>query len=113
MKSMRRSEALHGIIKAMDLWKEKKAFQQKVTDALFTILKRKDLTIFDVLIKRDEKVCEILDEPTKDVPAGKVLVLTPSLNPLSAGALQTHLLVQGGLSILICVHDPPVSRALE
>jgi hypothetical protein len=65
------SEALHGIIKAMDLWKEKKSFHQKVTDELFTILKRKDLTIFDVLIKRDEKVCEILDEPTKDVPRGK------------------------------------------
>lgn len=67
------SEALHGIIKAMDLWKEKKSFHQKVADALFTILKRKDPTIFDVLIKRDEKVCEILDEPTKDVPGGKVL----------------------------------------
>jgi len=35
------SEALHGIIKAMDLWKEKKSFHQKVTDALFTILNAK------------------------------------------------------------------------
>ncbi|HYC21023.1 MAG TPA: hypothetical protein VEF35_10570 [Candidatus Bathyarchaeia archaeon] len=67
------SEALHGISKAMDLFKKKKSFHQKVTDALFTILKRKDLTIFDVIIKRDEKVCEILDEPTKDVPEEKVL----------------------------------------
>jgi len=65
------SEALHGISKAMDLFKKKKSFHQKVTDALFTILKRKDLTIFDVIIKRDEKVCEILDEPTKDVPEEK------------------------------------------
>ena len=67
------SEALHGIVKAMDLWKEKKSFHQEVTDALFAILRRKDLTIFDVLIKRDEKVCEILDESTKDVSEGKVL----------------------------------------
>ena len=26
-----------------------------------------------MLIKRDEKVCEILDEPTKDIPEGKML----------------------------------------
>jgi hypothetical protein len=67
------SDALHGIVRAMDLWKEKKSFHQDVSEALFAILKRKDLTIFDVLIKRDEKVCEILDEPTKGVPEGKVL----------------------------------------
>jgi hypothetical protein len=67
------SEALHGIVKATDLWREKKPFHQKITDALFDILKHKDLTIFDVLIKRDEKVCEILDEPKKDIPEGKIL----------------------------------------
>lgn len=67
------SDALHGIIKATDLWQEKKSFRQEVTDALFGILKRRDLTIFDVLINRDEKVCEILDEPTKDIPEGRVL----------------------------------------
>jgi len=67
------SDALHGIVKAMNLWQEKKSFHKNVTDALFDILKQKDLTIFDVLIKRDEKVCEILDEPTKDIPEGKML----------------------------------------
>jgi hypothetical protein len=67
------SEALHGIVKATDFWQEKKLFHQKITEALFDILKRKDLTIFDVLIKRDEKVCEILDEPKKDIPEGKIL----------------------------------------
>ncbi|MGZ4925745.1 MAG: hypothetical protein ACXV4B_04760, partial [Halobacteriota archaeon] len=67
------SDALHGIVKAMDLWQEKKYFRQEVTNALFNILKRRDLTIFDVLIKRDEKICEILDEPTKDIPEGRVL----------------------------------------
>jgi hypothetical protein len=67
------SDALHGIVKAMNLWQEKKSFHKKVTEALFDILKQKDLTIFDVLIKRDEKVCEILDEPTKDIAEGKML----------------------------------------
>ena len=67
------SEALHGIVKATDLWEEKKPFHKKATEALFDILKQKDLTIFDVLIKRDEKVCEILDEPKKDIPEGKML----------------------------------------
>lgn len=67
------SEALHGIVKMIDLWQEKKSFHKKATQALFDILKEKDLTIFDVLIKRDEKVCEILDEPKKDVPEGKLL----------------------------------------
>jgi hypothetical protein len=67
------SDALHGIVKAMNLWQEKKPFHKKVTEALFDILKQNDLTIFDVLIKRDEKVCEILDEPPKDIPEGKML----------------------------------------
>ncbi|MGA7076708.1 MAG: hypothetical protein WBZ42_09240 [Halobacteriota archaeon] len=67
------SDALHGIVKATDLWQEKRSFRQEVTDALFDILKRRDLTIFDVLVKRDEKVCEILDEPMKDIPEGRVL----------------------------------------
>ena len=67
------SDALHGIVKATNLWEEKKSFHKKVTQALFDILKQKDLTIFDVLIKRDEKVCEILDEPMKDIPEGKML----------------------------------------
>jgi hypothetical protein len=67
------SDALLGIVKSIDLWKEKKSFHQEVTDALFDILRRRDLTIFDVLIKRDEKVCEILDEPKKDISEGKVL----------------------------------------
>lgn len=67
------SDALHGIVQAMDLWQEKKSFRQEVTDALFDMLKSRNLTIFDVLIKRDEKVCEILDEQTKDIPGGKVL----------------------------------------
>jgi hypothetical protein len=67
------SDALHGIVKAMDLWQEKKPFHKEVTEALFDILKQKSLSIFDVLIKRDEKVCEILDEPKKDMPEGKML----------------------------------------
>lgn len=67
------SDALHGIVRAMDLWQEKKPFHQKVTEALFDILEQKDLTIFDVLIKREEKVCEILDEPAKEIPEGKML----------------------------------------
>jgi hypothetical protein len=67
------SDALHAIVKAIDLWQEKKPFHQEVTEALFDILKRRNLTIFDVLIKRDEKVCEILDQPTKDIPEGRVL----------------------------------------
>ncbi|MGD0171847.1 MAG: hypothetical protein ABSB81_06955 [Halobacteriota archaeon] len=67
------SDALHGIVRATNLWQEKKSFHKKVTEALFDILKQNDLTIFDVLIKRDDKVCEILDEPTKDIPEGKML----------------------------------------
>lgn len=67
------SEALHGIVKAIDLWKEKKSFHQEVTDALFAILKRNNLTIFDVLIRRDEKICEILGAPKKDFSEGEVL----------------------------------------
>jgi hypothetical protein len=67
------SEALHGIVKATDLQKEKRSFHQQVTDTLFDILKRNDLTIFDVLVKRDEKICEILEEPKKDVTEGKAL----------------------------------------
>jgi hypothetical protein len=67
------SDALQGIVTAMDMWQEKKSFRQEVTDALFDLLKRKDLTIFDVLIERDEKVCEILGEPMKDIPEGKIL----------------------------------------
>ena len=67
------SDALHGIVTATDIWQEKKSFRQEVTDALFDLLKRRDLTIFDVLIERDEKVCEIMDEPTKDVPEGRML----------------------------------------
>jgi len=67
------SGALRGIVTATDMWQEKKSFRQEVTDALFDLLKRRDLTIFDVLIERDEKVCEILDEPTKDIPEGRML----------------------------------------
>jgi len=67
------SDALHGIVKATDFWKEKKSFHQEVTDALFDVLRRRDLTIFDVMIKREEKVCEILDAPKRDIPEGKVL----------------------------------------
>jgi hypothetical protein len=67
------SEALHGIVKGTDLWQEKRSFHREITDALFDLLKRNDLSIFDVLIKREEKVCEILDAPKRDVPEGKVL----------------------------------------
>ena len=67
------SGALRGIVTATDMWQEKKSFRQEVTDALFDLLKRKDLTIFDVLIERDEKVCEILGEPMKNIPEGKIL----------------------------------------
>ena len=67
------SDALQGIVTAMDMRQEKKSFRQEVTDALFDLLKRRDLTIFDVLIERDEKVCEILGEPMKDIPEGKML----------------------------------------
>ncbi len=67
------SNALHDITKDTDLWREKKSFHKEVTQALFDILNQRDLTIFDVLIKRDEKVCEILDEPMKDIPEGKLL----------------------------------------
>ncbi len=67
------SNVLHDITKDTDLWREKKSFHKEVTQALFDILNQRDLTIFDVLIKRDEKVCEILDEPMKDIPEGKLL----------------------------------------
>lgn len=67
------SNALHDIIRDTDLWQEKKSFHKEVTQALFEILSQRDLTIFDVMIKRDEKVCEILDEPMKDIPEGKLL----------------------------------------
>ncbi|MGZ4945591.1 MAG: hypothetical protein ACXV5N_04205 [Halobacteriota archaeon] len=67
------SDALQGIVTAMDMRREKKLFRQEVTDALFDLLKRRDLTIFDVLIEREEKVCEILGEPMKDIPEGKML----------------------------------------
>ncbi len=67
------SSALHGIIRDTDLWQEKKSFHKEVTQALFDILGQRDLTIFDVLIKRDERVCEILDRPMKDIPEGKLL----------------------------------------
>jgi hypothetical protein len=67
------SDALQGIVTAMDMRQEKKSFRQEVTDALFDLLKRRDLTIFDVLIERDEKVCEVLGEPTKDIQEGKML----------------------------------------
>ncbi len=67
------SNALHDIIRDIDLWQEKKSFHKEVTQALFDILNARDLTIFDVMIERDEKVGEILDEPMKDVPEGKLL----------------------------------------
>ncbi len=67
------SNALHDIIRDTDLWQEKKSFHKEVTQALFDILNARDLTIFDVVVKRDEKVGEILDEPMKDVPEGKLL----------------------------------------
>ena len=31
------SDALHGIVTAMDMWQEKKSFHQEVTDALFDL----------------------------------------------------------------------------
>ncbi len=67
------SNALHDIIRDMDLWQEKKSFHKEITQALFDVLNARDLTIFDVMIKRDEKVGEILDESMKDVPEGKLL----------------------------------------
>jgi hypothetical protein len=67
------SDALHDIVKTADLWEEKKAFHKEVTNALFDLLNERDLTIFDVQIKRDEKVCPILDEPMRDIPEGKLL----------------------------------------
>ncbi len=67
------SNALHDIIRSTDLWQEKKSFRKEVTQALFDILNKRDLTIFDVMVKRDEKVGEILDEPMKDIPEGKLL----------------------------------------
>ena len=67
------SNALHDIIRKTDLWQEKKSFHKEVTQALFDVLNERDLTIFDVTIKREEKVSEILDEPMKDIPEGKLL----------------------------------------
>ncbi len=67
------ANALHDIIKDTDLWQEKKSFHKETTQALFDILNKRDLTIFDVVIERDEKVGEILDEPMKDTSEGKVL----------------------------------------
>ena len=67
------ANALHDIIKDTDLWQEKKSFHKETTQALFDILNKRDLTIFDVVIERDEKVGEILDEPMKDISEGKVL----------------------------------------
>ncbi len=67
------SNALHDIIRDTDLWGEKKPFHKEVTQALFDILDKRDLTIFDVTIKRDEKVGGILDEPMTDIPEGKLL----------------------------------------
>lgn len=67
------SNALHDIIRNTDLWQEKKSFHKEVTQALFDVLNERDLSIFDVMIKREEKVSEILDEPMKDIPEGKLL----------------------------------------
>ena len=67
------SNALRDIIRDTDLWQEKKPFHTEITRDLFNLLNQRDLTIFDVMIKRDEKVCEILDEPMRDIPEGKLL----------------------------------------
>lgn len=67
------SKSLNAIVKGMDLWKEKQQFHKEVTEAFISILREKDLTIFDVLVKREDNICEIIDMPTKAVEGGRLL----------------------------------------
>jgi hypothetical protein len=67
------SKSLNAIVKGMDLWKEKQQFHKEVTEAFINILREKELTIFDVLVKREDNICEIIDMPTKAVEGGRLL----------------------------------------
>ncbi len=67
------SKSLNAIVKGMDLWKEKKQFHKEVTEAFIDILRKGDLTIFDVLVKREDNVCEVIDRPAKAVEGGQLL----------------------------------------
>jgi hypothetical protein len=67
------SQSLNAIVKGTDLWKEKQQFHEEVTEALISILKENKLTIFDVLIKREDRICEIIDMPPKVVEGGQLL----------------------------------------
>ncbi len=67
------SKSLNAIVKGMDLWKEKQQFHKEVTEAFIDILRKKELTIFDVLVKREDNICEIIDMPTKVVEGGQLL----------------------------------------
>jgi len=67
------STSLNAIVKGTDLWKEKQPFHKEVTEALISILRENKLTIFDVWIKREDNICEIIDLPTKVVEGGRLL----------------------------------------
>jgi hypothetical protein len=67
------SKALNAIVKGTDLWKEKQQFHKEVTEALISTLRENKLTIFDVWIKREDNICEIIDVPTKVVEGGLLL----------------------------------------
>jgi hypothetical protein len=67
------SQSLNAIVKGMDLWQEKLQFHKEVTEAFIDILTKKDLTIFDVLVKREDNICEIIDMPKKVVEGGQLL----------------------------------------
>jgi hypothetical protein len=67
------SKSLNAIVKGMDLWKEKQQFHKEVTEAFIDILQKRELTIFDVLVKREDNICEIIDMPTKAVEGGQLL----------------------------------------
>jgi len=67
------STSLNAIVKGTDLWKEKQPFHKEVTEALISILRENKLTIFDVWIKREDNICEIIDLPTKVVEGGQLL----------------------------------------
>jgi hypothetical protein len=67
------SQSLNAIVKGIDLWKEKQQFHKEVTEAFIDILRKRKLTIFDVLVKREDNICEIIDMSAKVVEGGQLL----------------------------------------